>query len=382
MNKNKEIKNWDSLTISILLISLFAIIFSFFSPSIFTLAASKKSLNFTETAQIGDTLNGLMGPFIALAGVLLTFLAFYMQIKANQIQINIFKEGIIKSKERDIANEKIDCYNKLNLLNVDLESIIIDIELKASNLKEYYENEKAFPFETHLLFRTPSKKYTRILEIDRLSVYKGYNLFLSQRKNWLKDFSNMYSLLDFLPEFLDDLYIKYDSHSKDIFEKKIAVRNGLLNLLRELSRIINFYLEENSRQNYLSFPASQLANESIRIYYNIINESFDENNNPVRETDFNKISNEFLKSLITEVLKLREDENTYDRRLEPSIEIASDLRKQIYDIKTRALEFAGNIEVQYNNLIISNNNGKSYLTIIKELQTFLDKELKNVKIEY
>ncbi|WP_373060417.1 hypothetical protein [Zunongwangia sp. H14] len=64
-------------------------------------------LNFTETGQIGDTIGGILNPFIALAGVLLTFLAFYMQIKANQIQITQFNEGLKKEKEvRDFLETK------------------------------------------------------------------------------------------------------------------------------------------------------------------------------------------------------------------------------------------------------------------------------------
>lgn len=45
-----------------------------------------KIFDFSETGQIGDTINGIMGPFIAIAAVLLTFAAFYIQKEANDIQ--------------------------------------------------------------------------------------------------------------------------------------------------------------------------------------------------------------------------------------------------------------------------------------------------------
>lgn len=135
----RNIKNWDRTTISILTISFVIILFSFISPFIFTLPASFESLDFTKTGPIGDTIGGIINPFIALAGVLLTFLAFYMQIKANQIQITQFNEGLKKEKENRILNEKSDCFNKLSLLKVDLETIIRDIKSKAKNLKAYYE---------------------------------------------------------------------------------------------------------------------------------------------------------------------------------------------------------------------------------------------------
>ena len=99
-NKEKiRIKNWDGVTKWILGISIIVILFSFVSPWIFTSASSSEIFDFTNTGQIGDTIGGIINPFIALAGVLLTFLAFYMQIKANQIQITQFKEGLEKDKE-------------------------------------------------------------------------------------------------------------------------------------------------------------------------------------------------------------------------------------------------------------------------------------------
>lgn len=43
-------------------------------------------LDFRETGQIGDTIGGIMGPFVAIAAAILTFLAFWVQFKANEQQ--------------------------------------------------------------------------------------------------------------------------------------------------------------------------------------------------------------------------------------------------------------------------------------------------------
>ena len=40
-------------------------------------------IDFSETGQIGDTIGGVMGPFIAIAAAGLTFIAFWVQYKAN-----------------------------------------------------------------------------------------------------------------------------------------------------------------------------------------------------------------------------------------------------------------------------------------------------------
>lgn len=374
-----NIKNWDFITKLILGVSVGVIIFSFLSPFIFTAPSFLPSLNFTETGQIGDTLGGILNPFIALAGVLLTFLAFYMQIKANQIQITQFNKGLKREKEvRDFLETK-DHFNKISLLKVDLETIKNDIKTKAEALKTYYDEEKISPYDSSILMRTPSKNYSRILEIDRLSIYNGFSMFLSHRKNWIKDFSNLYNVLDFLPEFFQSIYSKYDLHSKEKYQMKMEVRNSLVKLMDELSKLINDYLEENAYENYLKFPASKLANETIFKYYDVINESFDEEKNFVKETDFAKLDNDVLVPFIEKVIQFRKKPEGYDRRLEPLVELISNIRKQINLIKQKSLEFASMVENEHSSLMIDGND-KSYFTILNEIHAILDEELEKITI--
>jgi len=85
------------------------ILFSFFAPLLFTL----KWIDFTGTGQIGDTIGGIMNPFIALAGVGLTFLAFYMQYSANRNQLKQFKiqqnaDRIRFQQQQQEAKDKAD----------------------------------------------------------------------------------------------------------------------------------------------------------------------------------------------------------------------------------------------------------------------------------
>lgn len=94
MKKNTDINNSDfyisSKNIKILLgFSFFLLIFSLFAPLIFT---QPFLVDFSDKGPIGDTIGGIMNPFIAIIGVLLTFLAFYIQYEANNKQVNNFKK--------------------------------------------------------------------------------------------------------------------------------------------------------------------------------------------------------------------------------------------------------------------------------------------------
>ena len=134
VKKEKEIEslnNWDTITKWILGISIFFIIFSFVAPVLFVSKAISPKLDFSETGPVGDTIGGIMNPFIALVGILLTFLAFYMQIKANEQQRQLFLDGLAAEKKKEEDVEKKDARYKLNLLAIDLENITSDITQKA-----------------------------------------------------------------------------------------------------------------------------------------------------------------------------------------------------------------------------------------------------------
>ena len=58
------------------------------------------NIDFSETGNIGDTIGGLMNPFVALAGVLVTFLAFYIQYLTNKNQTYLFEKQIVEQKKQ------------------------------------------------------------------------------------------------------------------------------------------------------------------------------------------------------------------------------------------------------------------------------------------
>jgi len=63
-------------------------------PAILTQGGS--IVDFTKTGQIGDTIGGIMGPFVAMIAAYLTFIAFWVQYYAN------------KQQRDDIATERFN----------------------------------------------------------------------------------------------------------------------------------------------------------------------------------------------------------------------------------------------------------------------------------
>lgn len=84
----------------ILLVSVLGVfsVFIFCAPLIFTLPGK---FDFTQTGQIGDTISGTMSPFIAIVTAFLTFIAFYVQYKANENQ-----KELLEKQEKEIKAQK------------------------------------------------------------------------------------------------------------------------------------------------------------------------------------------------------------------------------------------------------------------------------------
>lgn len=375
-----NVKNWDRTTIFLLTISILIVAFSFIAPFIFTRNTSCINLDFSNTGQIGDTLGGIMNPFIALGGIFITFLAFYMQIKANQIQIKQFETGILNEKQNKIQDEKKSSYYNLSILEIDLGEIKEDIIEKAKRIKEYFDLEKQDNLNTNTLFRTPSRKYSRVLETDRLEIYKGFTFFLFGKENWLKNYSKLYNILDFLPELFDSIYQKYEFHSSDIFEKKMNIRGELIKLMDDFSKVINNYYVTDP-QNYLNIPEVKICNTAIESYYRIIQESVDINQIPISETDFNKINNEVLKPFLDDALFIRNANPNFDRQIETFIERVSNMRKDIQFLKIRKIEFAESLENEYNNLIIGTDKQISIISELSNIQDEIKKAINKIDID-
>ncbi len=82
-------------------------------------------LNFKDTGQIGDTIGGIVGPFIAIIASVLTFIAFWVQFKANQqqkrdLQIERFESRLFSMLETHRNNvSEITISNPIWIESID-----------------------------------------------------------------------------------------------------------------------------------------------------------------------------------------------------------------------------------------------------------------------
>lgn len=75
--------NYTRFSRPLVIAALVIIIAACLAPWLFTLPDTP---DFTNIGQIGDTIGGTMSPFVGIAGVIMTFVAFMMQVRGNEIQ--------------------------------------------------------------------------------------------------------------------------------------------------------------------------------------------------------------------------------------------------------------------------------------------------------
>lgn len=88
-------------------------------------------IDYKNTGAIGDTINGIAGPFIALLAAILTFLAFYIQYKANIEQRTQFNKTILR-QDKESSKQEIE------LIRDRIESRFFELlKLHRANINEF-----------------------------------------------------------------------------------------------------------------------------------------------------------------------------------------------------------------------------------------------------
>jgi hypothetical protein len=243
-----------------LVLAIILIIVSFFSPYLFTLPSIISSIGFDDTGEIGDTIGGLMNPFIAIAGVIVTGLAFYIQYKANQIQqYQITRQNT----DNEIQKFESQFYEMLRLHRENVTEMKItgyDFEEKEGfrKFEKITEGRKVFvtmqtEFESILASCSSQRK------LDRENYQKCYDIFFSG----LDDFAENFPEDDDLTGALEKLRIRHQNPEK---------RNIKFNDTRKKG-----YSDYNLNFNYKPFSghASRLGHYFRHLYLTV--KSIDDN---------------------------------------------------------------------------------------------------------
>ena len=293
--KDKNTTKLDGLSIVILIISLIIIIFSFIAPSLLVKEA-KFGLDFSGTGEIGDTIGGIMNPFIAISGVFLTFLAFYIQFKANQLQRELFR---VELNEQNIQFQKNQFENQfyemlrlhkenVNELEIKTIRVLKGVQNPDEIIEENIKGRKVFNFflrEIELCYNIARINYTdedfMVWFNEAYGIFfHGLNAELVKKHNYFKELKeikdthakNSYS---YLTNILKNKYDFGWDHELNysIFD---GYSSQLAHYYRHLFQTVKFVASQietlvsyEEKRKYLRILRAQLSNqEQAMLFYN------------------------------------------------------------------------------------------------------------------
>lgn len=338
----------------LIILSIGLIVFSIFAPCLIT--ENYLCCDFSNRGVIGDTLGGIMSPFIAIAGVFATFLAFLMQVQANQIQ----KEQFLKSLNKSSVDEKIDAYYKLELVKLDIKDVIEDIKKRFEFLDRYIEDVRNNPLAVNRLQRTVNLTCERFLSEDRTLKYKGFKLFLSGNDSWIETYNRLYHAIDYLPELYKNVYRIGDNMNHTTLREKKELHDDLI---RFESLCVDFL----NREEFRNTKAHSILASYLKQYRKVINEDF---------VDELKKENDFIKILeILSICKTKlEEQDAYLFVIKPFIEMCSSMVIKLNDLKRENESTLKEFDFAY-------KSKDKVLAKLEEIYLFIENGIKDISVE-
>ena len=216
----RKIKNFTSLypILSTVTILIFVIIFI---SSLVWLFANLEWFELKSKNELGDAFGGLSNPIIAFIGVVVTFMAFYIQYQFNREQSKLIaaqrREREEDKKERDIEikKEAFDkkFYELLRIHNENVNNISVNGINKSINGRKCFDY---FVEELHVIIHIIKENEPNL--ITEQIVKKSYNHFFygSDDASYLYNKDDISQSLRYLSIESESDQIKFQKHIVDL----------------------------------------------------------------------------------------------------------------------------------------------------------------------
>lgn len=306
-----------------------------------------------------NTRDHIISAYGSLIGGVLAFLSILFVL----YQVYEQREQILNEKQEK-EDEKIqDLKDRLLLLINYLKTLDKDIIAHGKRMVIFFKAEQGNPAMMNTIYFNVNKNFERVLEMDVLSNFKAFQHFFDNTsEDWQKLFINLYELAEFYNEAFKDLKKKYELHINDKVKTMKGISLEMNNMLTANGRLIDDYRAKYGSENYLKYSWSKIVNEYTPTHYNYLKETEQKGELP----DFRYISDNLLLPFIEDAMEIRSAEGFDEMGSRDIIEKASTIRKKIWEAEVYSLQYAEDIEKQYNFYFKSDNETLKELNDIKE----------------
>ncbi|MCA0131755.1 hypothetical protein [Winogradskyella alexanderae] len=308
-------------------------------------------VDFNSRDHIISAYGSLIGGILAFLSILFVLYQVYEQRE----QIMVEKQDAAKDKLQDLKD-------RLLLLTNYLKTLEKDILRHGERMESFFKAEKEYPSKMNTMYFNTNKNFERVIEMDILSNFKAFQAFFKEdEEDWQKQFVNLYEISDFYNEAFKDLKKKYTFHIEDKVAKQKQIAADMMELLNANSRLVDDYRIKYGVEDYLTKPWSNLINQYTPTHYAYLQEVQDAGEVP----DFRYISDKLLFPFIRAAMDIRRDSGYDDLGSRNIIELASTIRKKIWEVEIYSVQYAEDIEKQFNNYFIQDNQMITQLNGIK-----------------
>lgn len=277
------------------------LVFGLGSIALFPLLFTVKSWlpSFMETGQVGDTINGIAGPFIALGAAAITFLAFYVQLNANTDQRQQFKEQAADVKIDRFENRFFEML-RIHRSNVEEQNVQNTITGRKVFTTYYFELRYIyFVLRENMAKDAPSSKVSEE-ELTNLAYLIFFYGIGHVTKSVFEQIAPDYCKLSFFTKSLErlvaekdkflktkpgeraDLEVEFSKDDKATFIQVYQPFTGhgtkIGHYYRHLFQTVRYvdgqevtFLDQEQKKSYIKMLRAQLSNfEQIMFYYNSV----------------------------------------------------------------------------------------------------------------
>ncbi len=242
--------------------SIGLIVLSMFAPYLLTRPGP---IDFSQTGQIGDTINGIAGPIIATLAALLTFAAFYVQYQANnsqrrQISHEAFENRffrLIELHRKNVDGFEIETSKGVHITG---EKVVVHICNLVNSIIEQVGIDP--------ITNTPRDPRT-VRTLAYLYVYHGKELL---ENHWFTENPKFSQIVE--RNIVTEIDRLIDSHQEPEY---YVYSNGYINMLsryfRQLIQIVKYVdeaseIDEKERYAYVRILRSNLGNREEEMLFN------------------------------------------------------------------------------------------------------------------